>query len=48
MRVNNFNGSMLCITTGIHNNVIFSKKTEEFLGLYIIFLYLEIRLVIVN
>ena len=48
VRINNFNGSMLCITSGIHNNVIFSKKIEEFLGLYIILLHPEIRLVIIN
>lgn len=48
MRVSNFNGSVLRITTEIHNNVIFSKKIEEFLGSYIIPLYPEIMLVIIN
>lgn len=48
MRVSNFNGSVLCITIGIHNSVIFSKKIEEFLGSYIILLYPEIMLVIIN
>ena len=45
---NTFNGSVLHIATEIHNNVIFSKKIEEFLGSYIIPLYPEIMLVIIN
>lgn len=48
MRVSPFNGSVLCITTGIDNSVIFSEKIEEFLGSYIILLYREIMLVIIN
>lgn len=48
MKVSNFNGSVLYIATEIHNNVIFSKKIEEFLGSYIIPLYPEIMLVIIN
>ena len=48
IRVSPFNGSVLCITTGIHNSVIFSEKIEEFLGSYIILLYPEIMLVIIN
>lgn len=48
MKVSNFNGSVLHIATEIHNNVIFSKKIEEFLGSYMIPLYPEIMLVIIN